>query len=414
MSVASAGLPPAEYRAWRAEIESELRDNILQFWLTYARDPKRGGFHGLVDANLRVVADSPRGALLTCRILWTFSAAARRYGDRDQLEMARYAYRDLLEHFWDSQHGGLYWTITAQGGALDDRKQTYGQAFGIYALAEYHRVTNDPVALERGVEIYRLLERFAFDRTHGGYFDVRAADWTKPSRKLGNPLGSAPKSQNSHIHLLEAFTNLLRVWPDVGLQGRQRELIELLLMRVIDRRTHHLFLLLKDDWTPVSRAVSYGHDIELSWLLVEAADVQSDQTLRDRAVAEALEIARVVLEEGVDADGGVYDAGDARGPTSLRKDWWPQAEAVVGFLNAHCLSGDSQFLAAARDSWRFIKTRMVDRGQGDWHEAVMRDGTVLSRPRISLWKCPYHSSRACLEAMERLDVLAAGFGSKLT
>ena len=300
---AAAGAPPnpvtaAELEGLSKSAEQELRGNILPFWLKYARDREHGGFHSFIGEDLKPHDDLPHAALLTSRILWTFSAAYRAYRDPEYLEMARWAYRDLVDRFVDKQYGGLFWTIRPDGQPDDAHKQMYGQVFGIYGLAEYYRATGDVAALQQAVAIYGLIEKNAHDPVNGGYFDALSREWRRGDNPRGNLLGDAPKSQNSHIHILEGFTNLLRVWPDEGLRQRERELIELTMSRIIDPRTHHLVLFMKEDWTPIGDDVSYGHDIELSWLLVEAADVLGDPALVARARQEAVAIARVTNAEG--------------------------------------------------------------------------------------------------------------------
>jgi len=382
--------------------EKELRGNILPFWLKHTRDRERGGFYGVIDQQMNVRKNAPRGALLTSRILWTFSAAYRAYHDPEYLEMARWAYRDLMDKFRDREFGGIYWSITADGKPDQTFKQIYGQAFGIYALAEYYRATGEQPALDETIAIYRLVEQHAHDAKLGGYFDALDREW-RPQKR--NVLGPAAKSQNSHIHIMEAFTNLLRVWPDAGLRDRQHELIDLMMTRIIDPRTHHLVLFMNNDWTPIGEEVSYGHDIELSWLLVEAAEQLGDPALVARAKPAALAIAKVTLAEGMDSDGAVFNEGNAHGLTNTTKDWWPQAEAAVGYLNAFQLSRDPKYFAAAQHSWDFIEQKMVDRKNGDWFESLERDGTPLRRMKVSVWKCPYHNSRSCLEVIERVQHL---------
>jgi mannobiose 2-epimerase len=253
---------------------------------------------------------------------------------------------------------------------------------------------------------------------NGGYYDSLARDWGRGASDGEELLGGAPKSQNSHIHILEGFTNLLRVWPDEGLRSRQRELIGIVMTRIIDPRTHHLVLFMKDDWTPIGDEVSYGHDIELSWLLVEAAGVLGDPALVARARAIALQIADVTQAQGVDSDGGVYTEGGPGGPTRTDKEWWEQAEAAVGFMNAYQISGSSAYLDDSLRSWRFIQDRLVDRVNGDWHEVLKRDGTPILKysgsfwrtypaAKLSVWKCPYHNSRSCMELIERARSLGA-------
>jgi cellobiose epimerase len=416
-AVRAADLPtPAKpdpgLAAYAASAEQELRGDILPFWLKHTRNPDNGGFVGMITANMKVRNNVPRGALLTSRILWTFSTAYRVYHDPAYLEMARYAYRDLVDHFWDAESGGLFWTITPDGKPGDTVKQIYGQVFGIYALAEYYRATGEKPALDKAIEIYQLVEQHARDHAHGGYLDTLNRRWERPGRGDKNLLGPAPKSQNSHIHILEAYTNLLRAWPDPGLRANQLELLEMTIKHIIDPHTHHLILFMKEDWTPTSEEVSYGHDIELSWLLVEAANVVGDPALIAQAKSVSVDIARATLAEGVDQDGGVVMEGGPKGFTNTRKEWWEQAEATVGFLNAYQLSGDSRFLAASQRSWDYIQAKFVDRVQGDWFNLLTREGKPISLPKVSLWKCPYHSSRCCFEVIERVRELTGPEGAR--
>jgi len=401
-------IPRVELQALATRAENELKGNILPFWLKYTRDRERGGFYGLIDQDMTVHKDAPRGALLTSRILWTFSAAYRIYHDPDYREMAQWAYRDLMDKFRDREFGGLYWSVTVTGEPVETQKQIYGQVFGIYALAEYYRITGEKPALDEAIALYQLIEKNAHDGKQGGYFDALDRQWQRVKQ---NVLGPTSKSQNSHIHIMEAFTNLLRVWPDAGLHERQRELIELMMTRIIDPKTHHLVLFMKDDWTPVGDEFSYGHDIELAWLLVEAAEQLGEAALIARAKAEAVAIARVTAAEGLDHDGSVYNEGTAHGVTNANKDWWPQAEAAVGFLNAYQLTLDPKYFTAAQRSWDYIEAKFVDRKYGDWYESLDRDGTPKRRSKSSVWKCPYHNSRSCLELVERLHGLIGDPGA---
>jgi cellobiose epimerase len=399
----------AALTAWTGRIEADLRGNILPFWREHARDRTRGGFFGEIGTDLVVKKDAPRGSLLTARILWTYSAAWRLYRDPADLAMAAHALEDLQRRCWDAEHGGLFWSITADGRPLDTRKSIYVQVFGIYALSEHHRATGDAASLARAIELFRLVEKHARDREHGGYFEAFARDWKQETNPRRSAMElPAPKSQNTHLHVMEAFTNLLRVWPDPELRAAQLDLVGIMLTRVLDPRTHHLHLFLYRDWTPRSDKISFGHDIEAAWLLTEAAEVLGDADLLTRAKAAAVEIARVTLAEGVDKDGGVFDEAGPNGLTRPWKEWWPQAEAMVGFLNAWQISGDETFLRAARRSWEFIETKLIDRKNGEWFRSVTREGTTDPKPaKVSFWKCPYHNSRAEMEALARLRAAAS-------
>lgn len=386
-------------------VEAELRGNILPFWLTHARDRERGGFYGEIDGQLKVKKDAPRGPLLTARVLWTFSAAYRRYPDPAYREMARWAYDDLHARFWDKEHGGLFWRTRADGEPMDSRKVVYVHAFAIYGLTEYYRATGEPAALDRAIELYRLLERHGHDREHLGYFEEFSREW-ELSRLRGmrrSAMGSLDqKSQNVHLHILEAYTNLLRVWPDPSLKENLRELIQVLQTRVLDGQRHHLRLFLAEDWSPRSDTISFGHDIEYSWLVTEAAEVLGDEALIAEVKNEAVKIAAATLAEGVDPDGGVLGEADPRGLTSTFKEWWPQAEAAVGFLNAYQLSGEHKYLQSSLRSWEFIEGNLIDREKGEWFHGVSRDGRHKSTLKIGFWKCPYHNGRACMELIDRL------------
>lgn len=388
-------------------VEDELRDNILKFWIDHTVDHERGGFYGEITNDLTVRKDAPRGALLSCRILWTYAAAYQRYQDAAYLEMAQWAYDDLSKRFWDEKDGGFYWSITAAGKPQRTEKQVYGQAFGIYALAEYYKVSKDPAALEKAKRIYQLLQEHAHDPKFGGYFETFTHDWKPVSaRQSVTTEGVGSKTQNTHLHVFEAFTNLLRVWPDEGLKKSQAELVDLMLTKIVNPKTHHLVLFMKDDWTPVSDGISFGHDIEASWLLSEAADVLGGDALRERVRKESVEIARVTLEQGILPDGSlVYEAGP-KGITDTRREWWPQAEAAVGFYNAYQISGDTKYLKAAYRMWDFIDAKLVDHEHGEWFRAVSKDGRISREPKVSLWKCPYHNGRSCLELVERMEAMA--------
>jgi cellobiose epimerase len=394
----------AEFDAavYRRRAVDELRGNILPFWLRHARDPQ-GGFWGSVDNQLQVDPDAPRGVLLTTRILWTFSAAYRRYGDRAYLEMATVAYADLCTRFWDQRHGGLRWSTTAAGEPLDRRKQIYAQAFGIYALSEYYRVTRRASALARAVTLHRLIEQHAHDGTHGGYFETFTADWRRVEDETPGFTGRAiTKSQNTMMHVMEAYTNLLRVWPEAGLTRKHSELIELVATRMVDESSGHMRAYFNADWTPAADVFFFGHDIECSWLIVEAAEGFDDH-LKPRIRALAIDLARLTAREGIDVDGGLLYEASPAGVLVTDKHWWAQSEAVVGFLNAWELTREAEFLDAFVKVWGFIEARMIDRVNGEWFGSVTRDGQVLADPpRIGFWKCPYHNARACMELDERL------------
>ncbi len=394
-------------------MERDLRENVLPFWRGLVPDETHGGFLGHVADDLTVNPAGPKGGVLNARILWTFAAAFRRYREPLHRETADRALSYLLDRFWDETHGGIYWMLDCEGRPLADRKQTYALAFALYALAEYHRATGSDEALERAVRLYRAIEAHATDPVHGGYWEARARDWTAlEDVRLSEKDRNSPKSMNTHLHVMEAYANLLRVWDGEGLRDRLRALVEILLQRVLDPDTGHLLLFFDEAWRPVDRAISYGHDIEASWLIQEATDVLDEADLREEAAGVAGKIARTTLAEGLDREhGGVFAETDDGGPLDAEKHWWMQAEAIVGFVNAWERTGDPAFLEAAERTWDFVDRFLIDRTHGEWRWRVARDGSPIpGLPKVEPWKCPYHNSRAALEVVERSERLASHAG----
>jgi len=402
-------MDPRVIEQYATRIEHDLEQNILPFWIRHTVERTRGGFIGALSDDLVAMPAPSRGALLSSRILWTYSAAHRRRPDAASLAMARHACADLLRTFADRTHGGFIWSVDPEGRPLECRKQVYGQAFAIYALTEYHRATGERAALDEAIAVFRLLERHARDREFGGYLEAYAQDWSPiEDMRLSVVDMNEPKSQNTHLHVMEAYTNLLRVWPDPGLREAQAALLDVMLTRILDTDTHHLGLFFGRRWEPRSDRFSYGHDIEASWLLWEAAGVLGDPGLTARVRPAAIRIAEVTLAEGLDPDGAVLNEGSPAGLTNTDKEWWPQAEALVGFLNAYEMTRDERHLAAALKCWDFIEARLIDHRHGEWIRGVARDGTPLAgHPKVSFWKCPYHNGRAGMEASRRLRTLAA-------
>jgi len=390
-----------------ARIEGDLLRNILPFWMDRVVDPAGDHFIGSLTNDLVADPAAERGALLTSRILWTYAAAYGRYRDPAYLKMADTAYSDLTTHFHDPRNGGFWWSVAADGSVLRDRKQVYGQAFAVYALAEYHAATGRAEPLERAIAVYRLLEGRAVDRRHGGYLEAFDRAWEPiADMRLSEVDLNEPKSQNTHLHVMEAYSRLLAAWPDPGLRRSLTGLLEIMLSRIVNPATGHLGLFFSEDWTPRSDRVSYGHDIEAAWLLAMAADVLQDPALEARIRPLAVRIAEVTLAEGVDSDGAVFNEGGPGGLTNTNKEWWPQAEAVVGFINAYQISSDERFLRAAFRTWDFIELKLIDRRSGEWFRGVTRDGRVLEDElKVSFWKCPYHNGRTGLEAVRRLRLL---------
>lgn len=401
---------PAVTMEYIRRVEADTLENILPFWLRHAPEAAGPGFVGAITNDLVVDPAAERGSLLTSRILWAFAAAYRQYHRPEYLRMAERAYTDLRTRFHDPVHGGVYWSIAADGTVLKDRKQVYGQAFAIYALAEYHLATGLPAPLTEAMALFGLIEKHAREPKFGGYIEALGRDWSPISDlRLSAVDLNEPKSQNTHLHVMEAYASLLACCPDAALKASLRELVvDLMLGRIVNSATGHLGLFFALDWSPRSDRVSYGHDIEAAWLLTEAAAALGSPEISAQVRALAVKIADVTLAEGVDLDGGVFNEGGPGGHTNTNKEWWPQSEAVIGFLNAYRLSPAEKFARAALHTWDFIDGKLIDRQHGEWLRGVTRDGRPLENElKVSLWKCPYHNVRGGLETVRRLRALAA-------
>lgn len=394
---------------WVDRIRAELVGNILPFWLNYSVDRENGGFYGLVDTTRTADKKSPRSCVLNARILWTFSAAVHGLGGAYR-ETADRAFAYLIDKFWDREHGGLFWMVDGRGDPLSTRKQIYGQAFGIYGLAEFHRATGSATALERAKRLFQLIEEHGRDSFFGGYLEAFGRDWRPlEDMRLSEKDMNCPKSMNTHLHVMEAYTNLLRASGDPVVRVRLADLVNVVIDRIVDADSGHLRMFFDQRWKSLSGTISYGHDIEASWLLVEAAETLGDNALIARCRELAVTLAATVYRGGLGPDGGVsYEGGASCAAIDTTRHWWVQAEALVGFYSAYQISGDVRFLNASRRVWDYIETRVVDRKSGEWHAKLSLEGlpvTVQEDPDVNLigpWKCPYHNSRACLEMLERL------------
>jgi mannobiose 2-epimerase len=392
-----------ELDEFKAQLEQELVGNILPFWIEHAVDHELGGFYGAVTNDLQVHNHVPRSAILCARVLWTYARAYTRFGDAAYLEMARWAYLALTGAFWDREFGGVYWTVDARGQPVMDRKHHYAQAFAIYGLCAYFEATGEAQSLEHAKALFRLLEEYAYDPAHGGYIEGSSREWQAlQDMRLSDRDLNCDKSTNTMLHILEAYTQLARLWAPV--REPHRALIVDFLQRIVHPDGTHFRLFFDNTWRSLLDHVSYGHDIEGSWLLVEAAQVRGDRELLDQARTVALSMAEAVYRHGIDADGGLFYEAGPQGIVDDQKSWWVQAEAMVGFANAYQLSGQEHFLKAALHSWAYIRAHHVDRTHGGWFKVLLRDGTPdPERYKVGPWECPYHHSRACMEMMDRLE-----------
>ncbi|MDF2188840.1 AGE family epimerase/isomerase [Paraflavitalea sp. CAU 1676] len=400
-----------QLQLFRTDVEQEFHA-ILTWWMTHTVDEQYGGFYGSIDHHNVVDILAPKGIVLNSRILWTFSAAWNQTHQQQYLTIATRAYEYIVTHFIDEEMGGVYWTVDHAGHPFDVDKKIYAQAFTLYAFCEYYKATRRDSVKDRAIELYNLIERYSYDREREGYIESFDRSWnTLNDLRLSAKDANEKKSMNTHLHVLEAYTNLYRIWPEDGLRRQITRLIHNFLKHIIHPITYHQVLFFDEDWHARSTVVSFGHDIETSWLLAEAAHIISDGELMIRVKKISVQMA-YAAGRGVDFDGGMwYEQDSATNLWVKEKHWWPQAEALVGFFNAWQTSGDRSFLDRTFASWEFIRENIIDREFGEWRWGVLNeanscDRTVMSwEDKAGLWKCPYHNGRACMELLKRIDTI---------
>lgn len=416
----------------RLEMQDVLENNILPFWLEKMQDNENGGFYGRIDGNNQLHPDAEKGAILNARILWTFSAAYRVLEKEELLKAATRAKDYLVDHFIDPEYGGVYWSVDYKGEPLDTKKQFYAIAFAIYGLSEYARATGNREALEYALDLYDCIEEHAFDDEQNGYIEACTREWGKiGDMRLSELDANYPKSQNTHLHIMEAYANLLRclkemrsqeqcdyvpaigsvlpvgisVPPEtmVSVEGALRNIISIFIDKILNPETNHLDLFFDMDWTRgAGHLESYGHDIECSWLLHEAALVLGDENLLEKVENVVQKVAKA-SEKGLREDGSmIHEANLDTGHVDDDLHWWVQAENVVGWFNVWQHFGDEEAFKKSEKCWHYIKENLVDFDNGEWYWSRHPDGSLNTvDDKAGFWKCPYHNSRMCLEIIER-------------
>ncbi len=390
----------------RRQVSLELEENLIPFWLEHVKDDGRKDFTGKM-SNQLVKEPASKGLVLHARLLWTFSRLYRFYHQLQYLKLARECYGYISKHFWDQKYGGVYWSVSTDGHPEDSRKKTYAQVFFIYGLSEFYKCYPTPAILDQCTELFLQLERHAFDKDNLGYYEVCERDWAvAEDQRLSDKDMDEKKSMNTHLHILEAFTNLCSIRDDNLLKYRLTMLLEIFREKIIQPGTDHLGLFFDDAWQPRSKGISFGHEIEASWLIYEAAEVLDDRELLSRYEHISSNLAKKVFAKGLDPSGGLNYEIDEQSCLDTDKHFWVQAEAVVGFLNAYQITGQESYLDTVVSVWQFIQQYLVDKVYGEWFWKVdgkgVPDGDL---PKICDWKGPYHNVRACIEVINRIDAL---------
>jgi len=406
-----------ELQLYKNKFHQEL-ENILTWWQDHAVEKNGDGFYGAADLDGNPVPEANKSCVLNARILWTFSAAAKLTGNEDYREMAGRAFRVISEKFTDQEFGGFYMELNPENSVATDIKHTYAQAFAMYALSKYYELEPSPGLMDTIQSTYRLLEEKTRDEQSLGYGEAFTRDWQaiEENRMADN---NEPRSMNTHLHVLEAYAALYKVWKDEGGRERLTGLMNLFINKII-RDDGHLGIFFDEDFneTESSKGIcSFGHDIEASWLLLEAAEILGDEDIISEMKKIAIKMADAVERVGVDKDGGLFLESVRFGShVRTNKHWWLQAENLVGFMNAFELTGDDKYWETVKLSWDFIDRHVIDHDRGEWYTKVNRLGVpFLTEPeddpspyyrndwKIDPWKCPYHNGRAMMELLSRIE-----------
>jgi mannobiose 2-epimerase len=341
--------------------------------------------------------------VLNARILWAFSAAYNHTREKQYLVIATRAWHFLMNHFLDKQFGGFYWSLGKDGDIADSKKQIYGIAFCLYGFSEYYKATDNPKVLQQAKYCYYCVERYSFDKERGGYLEAFTRNWDAISDlRLSTKDANEKKTMNTHLHVLEAYANLYKVWNDDNLRSSISQLLETFTRYIVNSDSGHLNLFFNEEWQVKGDIVSYGHDIEAAWLLLEAAEIIGDDELVKKIKSISVKMAAAAAK-GLDIDGGLWYEVE-HGKLVDQKHSWPQAEAMVGFFNAWQLTNDNKYLHYVLNNWQFIHQYIVDKENGEWFWGVNRDHTVMEgKDKAGFWKCPYHNSRACMEISKRIS-----------
>jgi cellobiose epimerase len=396
MDAAQSALLAAQAPQWRAELLS-----IAQWWGSVAVDNDCGGFHGEVGLQNNPVPGAAKGVIHNTRILYFFAELARFTGEPEHTALAQRAYEVVVSQFLDTQFGGVLWSVSPQGELLDGRKHIYAQAFAIYGFAAYYRLTGEARALQEAMALFGLIEQHGREPRFGGYLEAFDRQWQPlEDIRLSEKEPDAPKTMNTHLHVLEAYTALAEVAQSAVVTQALTDLTRLFVDKIVDQSNGHLRMFMQMDWQDTSKAYSFGHDIEGSWLLYKAVKATGDKALLAEYQPLIIRIAQVSLDESLSPQGGLRDERFiADGHYHEERTWWAQSEALVGYLYAWKLTGNAAFAERALAIWQFILDFHKDAALGEWFWFSTQDQAHADRDyKSGFWKCPYHNGRALIEA----------------
>jgi mannobiose 2-epimerase len=420
---------PGKYDYLRVarEVDAMLHEDVLMVWFPRCVNWEGGGFHSAFTREWKSDKSEGKFAVFQARMIWVAAQLVRRRPERSPqyLPVIKHGVKFLSDVLWDDANGGFYWGVSDENKLSDfysDGKHLYGISFCLYSLAAAHEAARDSAILKLAIEAFRWIENHAHDEINGGYFEwmtrdgeVRKAapDSAKPCEV---PVAAFPvgfKSMNTHLHMLEAYTELYRVWPDKLVRCRLEELLATMRDRIcVEPGTMNLYF--TEDWKPIPQNDSYGHDVEAAYLMLEAEDVLGSSN-REKTSRMARLLVDHALAYGWDEKyGGFFQSGPAVGyPEDRRKEWWVQFEGLNSLLLMHEQYGSETggYFQAFEEQWKFIQEYLCDPEYRGVYEMLGEDAKPVSTKKGRIWKCAYHDARALLNVSERLRKLASTTGT---
>jgi len=374
------------------EVREHLETKILPFWQKL-KDDEFGGYYGFMDEEMKLEPRADKGCILNSRILWTFSTAAAVLKREDLKPWADRAFA-FLKRFCDPAHGGVYWSVTYDGKPSDTTKHTYCQAFAVYGLAAYYRLTGNGEALSLAMDLFRKIESACRDEK--GYLEALKADFSPESNeKLSENGIMASRTMNTLLHVLEAYAELYRARPDESVRAAGTAALKQCLETIYNPEKRRMEVFFDADFHSILDMQSYGHDIEGSWLIWDAAETLLPPAEQAPWRDMCLDLLKSPTERAFTDHGIHYEIVD--GEVNTNRAWWSQAEALLGFEFGWRMTGDPAWTKRMRTQWNYVMRTIVDPREGsEWFNELREDGTSIGKPLVEEWKCPYHNGRMCL------------------
>ncbi len=408
------------------EAKNHLVNELLPFWTSRMIDEKNGGYITHFDEKGNDTGDDEKSLIAQTRCLYTLSSAHRAgYGNGKLAELARHGVDFLIEKMWDKEHGGFFWMLDRKGNVKIDQKIIYGHCFAIYSLSEYTLATGDKQGIEYAEKVFDLLQKYCVDSMYGGYWEMFLRDWT-----LCGPgsQGGDRKTLDVHMHLMEAFTTLYECTGQDVHRRKLLEVIDLLLHRFIHPQYKTGIPQFYRDWSVAPQIkfdiiwgwdrfsedgqkgnatdnTCYGHNAEFAWLLNHALEILKDDP------KNFLDLFRTIydhiIDNGIDYEfGGVFVEGPHSGGVyDHEKEFWQQAEVLIGLLDAVILLGDEKYWKAYKNVHRFVFDKVINKGVGEWYPLLTRRGEPIWTHMGHSWKINYHTVRAMIQSIKRMELL---------